>query len=157
MAITVYVNNIPFILPTSGEQPNWADNGLDGWHEEVTKVLNSLKGSNDILETGASISNNQVTPADVTDLKFDGTVVRSFVIEGNITRIADTTAKYEEFTLVGLREGTDWVLQQDGVGNSGVTFSITPVGQVQYTSINMTVVSTYSGLIKFKAISLLQS
>lgn len=155
MAIILYVNNIPHKVPTTGEQAPWSE-GLDTWHEEVTKVLNSLKGSSDILETGASIANNVSTPQDVTDLKFDAAKVRSFVVNGNITRLYDTSSKYEEFTLTGLKTDSGWKLQQEGVGDAEVAFSITNSGQVQYISSNLTVISSYSGLSKFRGQAVLQ-
>lgn len=152
--ITLTVNNIPFQLPTQGTQAPWAD-GLDGWHEEVTRVLNSLKGPSDILETGANISNNVSVPTDVTDLKFNSATVRSFTITGNITRVYDASSIYEQFTLEGLKTATGWEIAQSGIGDSGVTFSITPAGQIQYTSSNLSFTTTYSGLCKFRGLALL--
>lgn len=156
MSITLTVNNIPFELPTQGSQAPWAE-GLDGWHEEVTKVLNSLKGSSDILETGANIANNVTSPTDITDFKFNAAQVRSFAVRGNITRTNDSNSQYEEFVLVGLRTATGWDLQQDGMGNSGVTFSITNAGQVQYVSTNLPFTTSYSGLMKFRGIGILNT
>lgn len=156
MSITLTVNNIPFELPTQGSQAPWAE-GLDGWHEEVTKVLNSLKGNSDILETGANIANNVTSPTDITDFKFNAAQVRSFAVRGNITRTNDANSQYEEFVLVGLRTATGWDLQQDGIGNAGVSFSITNAGQVQYTSTNLPFSSSYSGLMKFRGIGILNT
>ncbi len=154
MSVSLTVNNIPFELPTTGSQAPWSE-GLDGWHEEVTRVLNSLKGTADILETGANIANNVTSVQDVTDLKFDAAIVRSFSIIGNITRTYDSNSVYEEFALSGLKNASGWVIQQDGIGQAGVTFTITSAGQVQYTSSNLSYTTSYSGLVKFRAVSLL--
>lgn len=156
MSIQLTVNNIPFDYPNPGEQAPWGE-GATGWATEVTRVLNSLKGNSDILETGANIANNITSAQDVTDFKFDPGTVRSFAVRGNITRLYDTNSVYEEFVLVGVKDATGWTLQQDGVGNSGITFSITPAGQVQYISSNLSYTSTYSGLIKFRGIGILNS
>lgn len=156
MSTTLIVNNIPFEYPTQGTQPPWGDQA-SAWAEEVTKVLNSLKGNSDILETGANIANNVSSPQDVTDLKFDAGTVRSFAVRGNITRIYDSSSTYEEFVLVGLKTASGWELQQDGVGNSGITFSITPAGQVQYVSSNLSFSISYSGLLKFRGIGILNT
>lgn len=154
MAIQLSVNNIIFDLPTQGESAPWAE-GLDGWHEEVTRVLNSLKGASDILETGANISNNVTVPTDVTDLKFNAATVRSFTITGNLTRIYDSSSVYEQFTLQGLKTDVGWELAQDGIGDAGVTFTITPAGQIQYISSNLSYTTTYQGLCKFRGLALL--
>ena len=154
MSIVLTVNNIPFEYPTQGTQSPWGDQA-SSWAEEVTKVLNSLKGPADILETAAQIQNNVSTPTDIPDFKFNPTIVRSFSVKGNITRATSSSSIYEECTLVGMKTATGWDLQQDGVGNSGVTFSITAGGQVQYTSSNF--VGQTSGIIKFRGIGILNS
>lgn len=159
MAVTLIVNNVPFDYPEQGEQQPWGESATN-WASEVTKVLASLKGSSDILETAAAININQTTPDSIQGLFFDSLTVRSFVVTGNITRTTSTEQKYEEFELRGLYQGPTlgWALQQESLSNSGVTFSISSSGQVQYVS---TTVSgdplTYSGLIKFKAVALSQT
>jgi hypothetical protein len=155
LAITLTVNNIPFDYPENGENPPWGENAT-GWAAEVTKVLNSLKGTSDILETAAIIANNVTTLTDIPDFKFNPTIVRSFAVRGNIYRTSGAIELAEEFVLVGLRTSTGWILQQDGIGNSGVTFDITLQGQVQYKSSNLTS-GLYSGLIKFRGIGILNS
>ena len=154
MAITLTVDNIPFEYPAPGETAPWGEGATD-WAERVTYVLNTLKGPADILETGANILNDQRYPADVTDMKFNASIVRSFKIEGNITRTYDSNSKYEEFTIVGLHNGSGWDLQQDGMGDAGVTFSITSSGQIQYSSTDLTYTISYSGLCKFRGIAIL--
>jgi hypothetical protein len=159
MAVTLIVNNVPFDYPEQGEQQPWGESATN-WASEVTKVLASLKSSSDILETAAAININQTTPDSIQGLFFDSLTVRSFIVTGNITRTTSTAQKYEEFELRGLYQGPTlgWALQQESLSNSGVTFSISSSGQVQYVS---TTVSgdplTYSGLIKFKAVALSQT
>jgi hypothetical protein len=155
MSITVLVNNIPFELPVEGQPAPWGES-LTEYFVEVAKVLNSLKGANDILETGATISNNVSVYSDIPDFKFNAATVRSFAVTGSITRTSGSTKVYESFTLNGLRTDTDWVLQQEGFGDSGVTLNITPAGQVQYISSNIAGTS-YSGLIKFRGIGITNS
>jgi hypothetical protein len=154
--MVVTVNNIPFTLPTQGEQAPWGES-LDAFHEQVALVLNSLKGAADILETGANIANNVVVAQDITDFKFDTGIVRSFTVTGVITRTFNTTSLMEDFTLKGIFKGTSWDLQQESVGSdSGVTFSITTSGQMQYISSSLSL-TNYSGLIKFRGISILSN
>jgi len=155
VAIQVFVNNIPFEIPVQGSQPPWGES-LTEFFVEVATVLNSLKGPADILETSAIIANNITSFQDIPDMKFNFSTVRSFKVEGNIARTTGSVKLYEEFTLVGLRTDSQWLLQQSGIGNSGVTFDITNGGQVQYKSTNVSG-SNYSGLIKFRGIGLLNS
>lgn len=155
MSIIVSVNSIPFTIPTQGENPAWGES-LTDYFVEVAKVLNSLKGANDILETGATISNNVTTFTDIPDFKFNPSVVRSFSVQCSVSRETDSTKVYESFVLSGLRTDTDWLLQLEGFGDSGIELDITPAGQVQYKSSDISG-SGYAGLLKFRGIGITNS
>lgn len=105
----------------------------------------------DISESSFSLANNQAVAADVTGLLFAPGVVRSFsaLVSVEIDATADL---FEQFTLQGINKNGSFNMAVDAVGdNSGVTFSITSGGQVQYTSGNAP--GFVSGLIKFRAIT----
>lgn len=155
MSIIVTVNNVPFDIPVQGEQPPWGQS-LTDYFVEVAKVLNSLKGANDILETGATIQNNVTTFTDIPDFKFNTATVRSFAVQCSVSRETGTTKVYESFVLSGLRTDTDWILQLEGFGDAGIELDITPAGQVQYKSSNISGTG-YTGLIKFRGIGITNS
>jgi len=149
MSKTLIVNNIPFEYPEQGEQQPWGE-AATGWASEVTNVLSSLKSSSDILETSANIQNNVTTPTAVNQLVFNSTTVRSFQVQASIYRTVGALQKSEEIHLVGLNKGTaGWDLQQDGIGDSGVSLTIDSNGQVYYTSSNLG--TPHTGVIVFKA------
>lgn len=118
----------------------------------IDELSERPKGSaGDIDETSFAITNNQTLAADVTGLIFSNAVVRSFEALLSI-QIDATSDLYETFKLHGIQRGTDWQMSVEGVGdNSGLAFSITTAGQVQYTSTN--VAGFLSGTLKFRAIS----
>ena len=151
MAVTLIVNNVPFEYPTQGEQAPWGE-AASGWAQEVTTVLASLNGPSDILETSATIANNQTNPQPVPGLFFDPLVVRSFTVVGSIFRTDGVTVQQEEFTIKGLNSGSSWTFQQDGFGESGVGLSIDISGQVFYTSSDFV-----SGVMKFRGVGILQT
>ena len=155
MSINLVVNNIPFEYPEQGEQQPWGE-GATGWAAEVTNVLASVKGPADILESFFDLSNNQTTFSDIPGFSFDSTTVRSFTIYGNIYRVYNSGASNvsEEYTLTGLNTGADWVIQQEGFGESGIVFDITSAGQVQYKSSNLT--NHISSKIKFRGTAVLK-
>jgi hypothetical protein len=156
MSVTLVVNNTPFEYPEQGEQQPWGE-AATGWAAEVTKVLASVNGPADVLETSATIANNVTTPTDIAGFFFDATQVRSFAVRGNVYRTHSSSEKSEEFLLVGLYQGgSGWIFQQEGIGDAGISFSITPAGQVQYTSSNLAG-TPYSGLIKFRGVGLLNT
>lgn len=108
--------------------------------------------ANDILETSFSLTNNQSSPADVTGFLFNNSAVRAFEVLASVTIIA-TASTYESFKLYGIQKGSSWEMSQSATGDiSGVVFTITTAGQVQYTSTNNS--GFASGTIKFRAITL---
>lgn len=106
---------------------------------------------NDIAETAFLGVNDQSTFADVTGLVFANTL-RGFKALVTVTVDADSDL-FESFELLGVQKGAGWDMSQSSVGDSsGVAFTITSGGQVQYMS------SNYAGFvelkIKFRAIVL---
>lgn len=95
-----------------------------------------LKATGDINETSFAGANNVSSPANVTGLAFANGSVRSF--KAHVSVALDATADlFETFELNGVQRGADWSMSQESTGDtSGVLFSITSGGQVQYTSAN---------------------
>lgn len=158
MPKTLIVNNVPYDYPTAGDEPGWGGEAT-GWAEEVTNVLNNLLGPDDILETSFNIANDQSTVADVTGLAFNAGSVRSAIVEYAVYRISDSApsgnAETGEIHIV-YDNSAGWSIGVGSVvGNSGINFSITSAGQVQYTSTDIGTLG-YTGIIKFKARALSQ-
>lgn len=103
----------------------------------------------DIAETSFSMANDQSSAADVTGLAFAPATVRSFraLVSVEIDATADL---FEVHELLGIQKGSDWDLSVQATGDdSGVNFTITTAGQIQYTSSNVS--GFVSGDIKFRA------
>jgi hypothetical protein len=158
MAKILIVNNTPYAYPQPGEQAPWGE-GATGWAEEVTRVLGTLKGSADILESSYIIDNNVTSPLPIGGLFFDVNLVRGFSVEATVYRTYGATQQTELITLSGLNQGAaGWLLQQDGIGSSGISLSIDASGQVNYTSTNIpqpNIGDVYSGVITFRGIGIL--
>lgn len=91
----------------------------------------------DIQPASFSAANNQIVAADVTGLLFNPLSVRSFDILLSVA-IDATSDLFEQFKLNGIYNGVSWYLNSSSVGDSsGIVFSITNAGQVQYTSTNV--------------------
>lgn len=97
--------------------------------------------ANDIPDTQVAFLNNQVTPVDITGFAFANANVQAF--KATISVKVDATADlFEVYTLDGIQKSANWEMAQMAVGDdSGVVFSITNAGQIQYTS------SNYSGFV----------
>lgn len=110
---------------------------------DVQAALNELQGdidslptavSGDIPHTSFAAADNQAAPANVTGLAFAAGSVRSFkaLVSVAIDATADT---FEAFELLGVNKGGSFDMTVSSAGDdTGIVFSITSAGQVQYTS-----------------------
>jgi len=83
--------------------------------------------------------NNVSTPTNVSGLAFTNANIRSFTanITINMNRSSGGNL-FETFILEGIQNDSGWILLTTGQGDiTGITFSITSSGQVQYTGTNM--------------------
>jgi hypothetical protein len=110
-----------------------------------------IGSAGDINETSFSAANNQVAAANVTGLAFANATVRSF--DAQVSVAIDATASlFETFNLRGIQKGASWDMAVVSNGDdSGIVFSITNAGQVQYTSTNEA--GFVSNTVKFRAIT----
>lgn len=114
-----------------------------------TKLGNFSAG--DIKETSFSAANNQSSAANVTGFAFANATVRSFEAIVSVY-INATGSLYEQFKLNGIQRGADWKMDVSSVGDaSGIVFSITSAGQIQYTSTSVS--GFVSNTMKFRAIT----
>lgn len=108
-------------------------------------VINPVPSSSAIYLTDSEyvlgLPNNISTPDNVSDLVFDPIQVRSFIVDYSIYREDSLQGKAQIGQLRGVynsRNGV-WLISDDFAGeNAGVEFSVTPSGQVQYTTSNFT-------------------
>ena len=103
-----------------------------------------IKETDDIDETTFSGSDNQVSAANVTGFAFVNANTRSFKALVSVT--VDATADlFEVKELMGIQRGADWELTATGGGDDSlVNFTITTLGQIQYTG------GLYAGFVTMK-------
>lgn len=158
MPRVLIVNNTPYNYPTSGDEPGWG-NDATAWAVGVTNVLSDLLGPNDILETAFNVANNQTSFSDVTGLIFNAASVRAAEITYAVFRVS--TANPSGFAETGTIQivydnNVGWYINQGNIlASSGVTFSITGAGQVQYKSTDIGSLN-YTGTMKYRAKTLQQ-
>lgn len=118
---------------------------------EVDSLISGVTSPGDIDETSFSINNSQAIAANITGLAFANATVRSFQVFASVY-INATSSLYEEVKISGIQKGSDWDISVISTGDeSGVQFTITTLGQIQYTSSNYT--GFVSGSIKFRALT----
>jgi hypothetical protein len=127
-----------------------------GWWNILREWLIYLFGAGAIPETEFTLPNNQVSALDVTGLVFDSASFRGSVIEYDIYRKTDTASSevraIGEIRLVWRTETSLWELlgPSESGDFTGVTFSVTSLGQVQVTTTNISG-ANYIGSMRFRA------
>lgn len=128
--------------------------------EGADKVSSHLKGldtalssigsiSGDIGLTAASLTHNQASPANITGLAFSNAVTRSAHVHYSVV-VSATSDVYEAGVLLLVQKGSGWDIAHTYMGDStGIVFSVTSSGQVQYTCPSFAGFS--SATIKFRA------
>lgn len=98
----------------------------------------AVGSAGDIQETTFAAANNVASPANVTGLAFAVGIVRAFKALVSVS-IDATSDLNESFELSGTQLASGFVMAISSVGDdSGVVFTITSAGQVQYVSSNVT-------------------
>jgi hypothetical protein len=112
---------------------------------DVRTLLSIIPASSgDIPRTSFTADDNQSSAANITSFVFANAVTRGFEAIVTIER----SSTYAEYTLKGIQKSASWEMSQDYIGDdSGIVFSITSAGQIQYTSTN----TGSSATIKFRA------
>lgn len=85
MSKKVQISNEEHTLPLQGENPAWGED-LSDLIQALIDAVNNVVGPNDILETSASIQNLGTFPANIPNLYYDPTSVKSFETTYNLSR-----------------------------------------------------------------------
>jgi hypothetical protein len=119
----------------------------------VVKNIDITPNIGDIwAERSFNALNNQQLPDDVVDFTFNDSSIKSFSGIACITVITDSVEYDTLYELKGIRKSSGWILNSSYIGdNTNIRFSITPSGQVQYTSPNVT--DWISTTMKFRAMT----
>lgn len=150
--ILVTLNNKSFQIPEPGQEPGWGED-VTAYLVELSQVLNFLLSPGDIVNSTAIINNNQTVPADVSGLVFLNSETRSARVTYQVKRsvVGNILIQAGTLYLDWNPQTSSWILTQDYTsGNAGIIFSVTPAGQVQYTTDDL-VGTGYVGDIVFSA------
>ena len=146
----VQIGSDIFNIPVEGENPPYGED-LTAFFEAIATALSTVQGPNDIPTTTAILANNTTSATNVPGLIFAASSTLGISVEYLITRIYDSgaTTVAEYGVIQGHYDGTDFLITREFDNDSGLKFSITSVGQIQYTSSNLP--NHISTDIRFKA------
>lgn len=119
-------------LTLKGNNTGLASDPLDLTVSDVQSLLSITPSySGDIPRTTFTAIDNTVSPLPITDLVFSNATVRAFDVILSVVR----GVTYAEYSLKGIQKGSSWEMSQDYIGDdTGLVFSVTSVGQIEYTS-----------------------
>ena len=156
MAVELTIAGTTYNYPTSGEDPNWAEEAT-AWCIAVTQALNTLLSPGDILQTQFAVENNISVPTNVNGLIFDSGTVRAANISYAVHRISTSnpSGNAETGTIYLIFDDSEplnekWKMTQISDGVAGIAFTIGDNGQIQYQTSDIGAAG-YVGTITFSA------
>jgi len=103
-------------------------------------------------ERSFNASNNQILPDNIINFEFTDANIKSFSGIACVTVVTDSTEFDTLYEVKGIRKSSGWIMNSSYIGdNTNIKFSITPFGQVQYTSPNFN--EWLSTTMKFRAMT----
>lgn len=140
MAVVLTINGTSYEFPENNEDPNWAQD-VTKWAEAVTLAVEDILEASDLIVGNETIGNNVSSTTAITDLVFSPDTIRAAHISYTVYRRSDsTTTGNVETGIIYLMydtegaSGSKWFLGQNKIGHSGILFSVTDFGQVEYTT-----------------------
>jgi len=135
----VQIGNTIYTIPEENDNPGWGED-LTEYLTAIADALESVQGANDILLTSATLANNQTVAANIPELVFNTSQVQGIEVDFLIERTFDAGASIvtESGKVIGSYNGVDFKITTESEGDAGIALSITPGGQFQYTSTDLT-------------------
>jgi hypothetical protein len=161
MPITVTISGTPIQFPVSADSPNWAP-AITQFAELTADALASVAGPYDIPPQIYTMVANVNTNVSLPALAFPVAAVQGAAVQYTVYRSttgsgATTVSEFGTLEVIynpNNPTGNKWEMSREYTGNGDVTFSITDLGQVQFSSTSITG-SNHSGTIGYTAKSLL--
>lgn len=160
MSVPITISGTTINFPSSGESPNWAPAVIE-FAQAVAGALVSVAGPFDIPPQIYVMTSNANTNVNIPNLAFPTSTVRGAFIRYAVYRNTNSTTEVETGNIMIVYNpagpgGNKWAITRDFVGDADVTFSITDVGQVQFSSTAISG-SSHNGVITYTAQALLNS
>ena len=155
--ITIYNTHAAINLSTGGTITTYGGvsvgkNLLVG-ESLIVKDIDVTPSPGDIwAERSFNASNNKTFPDSIDNFEFTNANIKSFSGIACITVVADAVEYDTLYEIKGIRKSSGWIMNSTYIGdNTNIKFTITPYGQMQYTSPNIT--DWISTTIKFRAMT----
>lgn len=165
MSERIIIKDTPVDIPTSGDSPNWAESVTEAL-KALADAVNVSTGQYDVPPQTLNIdSYNTATDISIDNLLFPSAEVLSAFIFYSVKRVtedsgaSDQQNATEEGTLeIVYNEnnpvGNKWEIIRSFSGDAQISFSITDLGQVTFSTTTLTGIN-HTGIISYRALSIL--
>lgn len=161
MSIPITINGTIIQFPSSGQSPNWSQAVIQ-FAQAVAAALNLVVGPFDVPPQTFVMTSNSNTNVILPNLTFPPSDVQGAIIFYSVFRQTTgsgaTTVSETGELLINYNPtfptNQKWAISRDFVGNADVTFSISDVGQLQFSSSSITGLD-HTGTIVYQAIAIL--
>lgn len=158
---TIVIQGTPVEIPLTAASPAWSEGIIEAF-ERIAEALAATTGPFDISPTVMNIdANNVSTNVPVTDgvtsLSFPVTGVRGAFIRYTVFRsTTDPQTAVQVGTMLTVYNpngsiGNRWQFSHDYTGGANITFNITDLGQVQFSTTTLGTGINHTGRIVFSA------
>ena len=160
MSIPITIQGTIINFPTSGESPNWSQPIID-FAKATEAALNSFVGPFDIPPQIYIMTSNANNNVDLPNLSFPTANVQGAIISYSVYRKTTVEEVTETGTLLvnynsSAGVGLKWEISREYIGDANVTFNITDVGQVQFSSA-LIAGTSHDGRVTYQAKAILQN
>ena len=151
----ITIQGTPIEIPSSGESPNWAPGIIEAF-QAIETALNSAIGPYDVASQILTIdAHNPGTDIEITNLSFPTSSIQGAFIRYSVIRTTTTDTAYEtgDITITYNPNGAvnqKWEIAREYIGDGKISFTITDIGQVKFSTTAMGGLS-HSGKLIFSA------
>lgn len=156
MSVSLTIQGVTYTYP-SNDSVDWGVEATN-WAIGVTDALAIAVQQGDIGSSTQVIILETATNQNVTNLVFDSGITRGSTIDYFIVRTKGSNEYVEYGTLrvIYKTQTNTWIIEKQRMGDeSNVSFDINSNGQVLYTSTPVAGTGVYSGVMRFRARSIL--
>lgn len=157
---TIIIQGTPIDFPDSDQSPNWAPAVIQ-FAQAVEAALSIAIGTFDISPQVMNIdASNPGTNVNIHNLSFSTTQVRGAFIRYTVYRNTSTTTAVEGGTIEIVYNpagpvNNKWEISRVRTGNAFIDFTVTDVGQVQFTTATLSGIN-HVGRLSYEANALEQ-
>jgi hypothetical protein len=164
---TIIVKGTPIEVPSSGASPNWAPGIIEAL-EALADAVNAVTATYDVPPQVQNIdANNSSNNVNINNLNFPASDVRAATVYYSVNRTTQNSGPPDgqevveagtlEINYNGSRPVTQkWELIRSGGGDGKITFNITDLGQIQFSTQPLTGIN-HVGIISFRALAILNT